>query len=345
MSVDLEKLRELLNDPSSSPALPMVHLYHFSDLTAEHLVEFCATWDTLPTAQRRHLARSLLELAEANFEVNFDAIFAHALYDADAEVRAIAIDGLWENQDMALIGPLLAMLRSDPSPRVRAAAASSLGRYVLAGELEQIEAPVHARIMTELLTTLYLAGESIQVRRRVIESVAYACTPEIREVLENAYDDEDEQMRISAVMGMGRSCERRWQEILLQELDSASPAMRYEAAWACGELELQQAVPIMARLINDPDRQVCNATIWALGQIGGAQAKQILIDAFEDADEDTQEALDDALAEQVLAEGDIDFLLYALDGISSEDLFDEEFLDLLAEDDEDEDELLDDWPL
>ena len=296
--------------------------------------------------QRRRLIQGFVELAEASFQVNFDAIFRYCLNDPDDEVRAAAVDGLWENEDVALIGPLLTMLRSDPSSRVRAAAAMGLGRFVLASELEELEATVQARIMNELLTTIHLAEESIEVRRRAIESVAYVCAPEVTEALELAYYDEDERMRISAVMGMGRSCDKRWKEIVLAELESPSEAMRYEAALACGGLMLRAAVPTLARLLDDTDREVRDATIWSLGQIGGDQAKRVLMSAYEEADDDTRVILDEALAEQALLEGNVEFMLYELDEDHGDDLFDDELLTLWSDDELDDDEAdQDDWEL
>ena len=142
---------------------------------------------------------------------------------------------------------------------MRAAAASGLGRYVLAGEMEELEAPVLARIMSELLTAIHLQDEDVEVRRRAIESAAYACTAEVNEAIEMAYYDEDERLRHSAIVGMGRSCDRRWKPIILQELDQRpDAAMRFQAAWASGELALKESVPILARLIDDPDLEVCN---------------------------------------------------------------------------------------
>src|SRR5690606_38855946 len=103
----------------------------------------------------------------------------HCLLDPDPEVRATSIDGLWENEEVTLVGPFLSALRADPSPEVRAAAAQALGRFVLAGELEEIEEAIQDRIVAELLITIHLVGESIEVKRRALESAAYACTPEV----------------------------------------------------------------------------------------------------------------------------------------------------------------------
>lgn len=322
---DVGQLLDRLSDTSQTPTY--AQLYALSDLNRERLAEFGMAWQDLSTDARRSLMSALVELAEASFEVNFDAIFRLGLDDPDGQVRATAIDGLWESDDTSLVGPFLAGLRADPSVQVRAAAAKGLGRYVLAGELEQLEQPIQLRITTDLLNTIYLASESIEVRRRAVESVSYACTPGVTDALEMAYHDPDETMRISAVVGMGRTCDTRWQDILLDELGSDSHAMRYQAAWACGELALRLAVPALAQRLQDSDRQVQYAAIWALGQIGGERARQLLVAAYEDADGDTETALDEALAEHALSEGNLDFLLYEVDGDDA-DPDDDEFVDL-----------------
>ena len=323
-------------------AIPFSQLYALSDLTREQMDEFRTAWVTLSTAERRRLIHAMVDLAESSFQVNFDVIFRHCLADSDAEVRALAIDGLWENEEVGLVGPLLSIVRADPSARVRAAAATGLGRFVLAGELERLEPAVQVRIVTELLTTIHLVDESVQVRRRALESAAYACTPEALEALELAYFDDDDEMRISAIVGMGRSCDKRWADIVLAELGSTSAAMRYEAALAAGELMLRQAVPLLGRLLDDADPLLRDATIWALGQIGGSQAKQMLLAAYEDADEDTRSTLEEALAEQALSEGDLDFLLYEVDQEQEDEFFDDELFSLWSTDDEDIDGLSDD---
>lgn len=339
MSRDTDNLEELLEQlAEESGALPFSKLYAFSDLSGDRLVRFRACWDSTPAATRRHIVQAMVELAEATFEVSFDAIFRHCLNDLDAEVRAAAIDGLWENEEISLLGPLLTMLRNDPSVQVRAAAATGLGRYVLAGELEELEAPVQMRILTELLTKFHLLEESVEVRRRAVESAAYACTPEVMEAVEEAYVDEDERMRLSAIVGMGRSCDRRWRDIILEELQNRDPAMRYEAAIAAGGLMLKGAVPLLSGLLDDADQQVRDASIWALGQIGGAQARQVLLSAYEEADEDTQAILDEALAEQALLEGQLEFLLYELEEEENDEYLDDDYLYLWSDEEDEEEE-------
>ncbi len=319
-------------------ALPVSEMYVFSDLSGQTLAAFRSAFDSRPPHERLRLVQALADLAEASFQVSFDAIFRHCLADSHDEIRAAAIDGLWENEDVALLGPFLTMLRTDPSARVRAAAASALGRYVLAGELEQIEPSIQARVTSELLTSIHLAGETSEVRCRAIESVSYACNPEVLEVLETAYDEDDELMQLSAIVGMGRSCDRRWMPIILAELESSSPAMRYEAALASGNLEMREAIGALAKLADDADPQVRGAAIWSLGQISGDEAKQALLDALDDADDDTAAAIEDALAEQALLEGELDLALYELDDDGDDGLLDDLFLEPWDTDDEMNDE-------
>jgi len=339
MTTGTEDLEQLLGELGEHPgALPVPKLYVLSDLAGHRLTGFRVAFDACPPQQRLRLVQALAELAEASFEVNFDAIFRHCLGDGGAEVRAAAIDGLWENEDETLIGPLLSMLRSDPSTQVRAAAAAALGRFVLAGELEDLEAPIQARIVSDLLTSIHLAGEEMEVQRRAIESVAYACTPEVSEILETAYYHEDELVQQSAIVGMGRSCDKRWKQIILDELETGSAAMRYEAALASGNLEILEAVPTLTELLDDADPLVRDAAIWSLGQIGGDQAKQALLDALDEADDDTAAAIEDALAEQALFEGEIDLALYEFDE-DDDGLIDDFLLDPW----EDDDELSDEW--
>ncbi len=319
MTSELDELHELLEQLEEDRRSSITGKLHFlSDLNGERLAEVCAAWETYAVDQRRRLIHAMVDLAEANFEVNFDALFRHCLTDPDEEVRTAAIDGLWEDEEVGLVAPLLTMLRRDPSPHVRAAAAISLGRFVLAGELEKLDETILQRIVAELLEVVHLPAESVEVRRRALESVTYSSQIQVRSLLDSAYYDSDERMRQSAIVGMGRSCDERWIKYLLAEIESDSPAMRYEAAWACGELGLPRAVSHLARLVQDPDRQVSNAAIWALGQIGGTEARQALLDAYEDADRDMQAALDDAIAEQSLADGEIEFTLYDTEALADD---------------------------
>lgn len=293
----IEELHRILQHLADEERpLRLALLYTLSDLRRDQLPEVEAVWGRLSPERKRATLRALVELTEATIEVDFTTLFRFCLEDEDAEVRLLAIEGLWEDEDTRLVGPLVRLLRDDPRPAVRAAAASSLGRFVLLGELGEIEASVGATAEQALLEVYFTPGESVEVLRRVLEALAYSSEAGVSDLIEEAYYGDDEQMRISALFAMGRSADRRWRPIVIHELSNPSPAMRYEAALACGELELREAVPALARLIEDDiEIEVREAAIEALGKIGGAEAQRILELYCLSEDEALQAAAEEAL--------------------------------------------------
>ena len=284
-----------------------------SNANKQNLAAFARKWVSLLVERRRNVAKMLVELAEANIELDFNVLFRYLLNDEDAQVRASAIEGLWEDEDAALVKPFVGFMRSDPDARVRAAAADSLGRFMLLAEYGRLPQSPHANLIYEaLLATIHGTVEDLNVRRRAVEALAYSSRDRVRDVIAAAYADEDEQMRASAVAAMGRSADPYWRKIAARELDSLDPRMRFEAARTMGELEYRGAVPRLIELLDDPDREVQMVTITALGQIGGNAAREALTSAAESDDEVLRELADDALQELRFS-GDPNFLLFDLD--------------------------------
>ena len=283
-----------------------------SSATRQNLASFARTWVALPAERRRSVTKLMVELAEANVELDYNILYRYLLDDEDPEVRGSAIEGLWEDEDAALVKPFVGFLRSDPDARVRAAAADSLGRFMLLAEYGRVPES-HANLIYEaLLATIHGTAEELNVRRRAVEALAYSSRDQVRDVIAAAYADDDPQMRASAVAAMGRSADPYWRKMAAGELDSLDPRMRFEAVRAVGELEYRAAVPRVIELLDDPDREVQIAAITALGQIGGAAAKEALANAAESDDEVLHELADEALQELRFA-GDPNLVLFDLD--------------------------------
>jgi HEAT repeat protein len=314
MLSDFEKLLQQIGDTESR--LSISSLYSLSGMNRTEAMLFQKAWPLIAVDRRRQIINFLVEIAEASFEVDFSQVFRFCLGDEDERVREAAIEGLWEDDDTALINPLLTLLQDDPSISVRAGAATSLSRYILLGELDKIKAQPFALVREALLEIIHSPFEDLEVRRRAIESIAYFSEEGVRNIIEAAYYDEDEKMRISAVFAMGRSADPYWSDLVMSELESSSPEMRYEAAMACGELELSAATPLLANLVNDPDREVQEAAICALGQIGGDEARRILYICYEEGDQFLQEAVEEALEQLEFLHGFLDIHLDDLTDIS-----------------------------
>ncbi len=280
-------------------------LYYLSDLDAEGIARVRLVWPGLPVELRRRLITCLVEMAEADFELNFGEVFRMGLEDEDAEVRTASIEGLWEDEDVRLVPLLVTRLQDDESASVRAAAAQSLGRFILLGELNKIHPEPHHMAYQAVLATCQDEHEDIEVQRRALESLAYADNETVIQLIHKAYASPHEKMRVSAVFAMGRSANPYWSRHVRQELFSPNPEMRYEAARACGELQLREAVAELEELADDVDAEVQDAALWALGQIGGDRARSILERYCLADNEATRSAAEAALDELEFMYGDL----------------------------------------
>lgn len=290
---EFEAVLERLRD--TSRAIPTASLYHLSDLSRSDLNALEAIWPELPTERRHSILQDLAEIGEANFEVSFESVYRLGLEDEASEVRATAIRALWEAEDPSLIALFIDFMLHDPDPLVRAAAATSLGRFVYLGELEELPAQ-HARRVEEALLQVIGGDDELEVRRRALEALGFSSRPEVEPLISAAYRSDELPLRVSAVYAMGRTADARWAAQVQAELDSAESEMRFEAARAAGELEMTEAGPDLAQLVEDPDVQVREAAIWSLGQIGGAFARQTLNELLEATeDEDEQDFVQEAL--------------------------------------------------
>jgi hypothetical protein len=324
-SPDFDVILERLRDTTGP--VSMANLYHLSDLSDGDLAALESAWEELPADRRLGILRELAEIAEANFEVNFERVFRLGLEDEVPEVRAASIRALWEAEDPALIAPFIGFMQSDPDPQVRAVAASGLGRYVYLGEIEDLP-PAQAQRVEDALLEVARGADVVEVRRRALESVAYATRPEVGPLIREAYASPDLLWRVSAVFAMGRSADASWAPQVRAELASSAPEMRFEAARAAGELELEDAAGELAQLTGDVDSQVQEAAIWSLAQIGGDFARETLHQLLaQTSDEDEQDFIQDALDNLDFTDEVNAFSLFDLDPEGDDELDDQDAVD------------------
>ncbi|MBN1218038.1 MAG: HEAT repeat domain-containing protein [Anaerolineae bacterium] len=314
----------ILNQIAEEPQLRLSNLYILSRMDQDSLDVFREVWPTISADHRRNIIRNLVEICEVNFEVDFDPVFLLGLGDEDAEVRASAINGLWENENPALIDPFLHLLRTDETALVRSTAASALGRFIYLSEIEELEPAKIVPIREALLETIHQPAEDVEVRRRAVESIAFLNQPEVTRIIENAYYDDDVKMQVSAIFAMGRNADHCWHSRVLSELDNESDEIRFEAARACGELEMKEAVSRLIDLIDDSDTdlEVQEMAIWALGRIGGSAAQEALEICLESDVEAIALAAEEALDELNLFSDTFDMFDFGEEDFDEDDLDD-----------------------
>ncbi|MBI4328383.1 MAG: HEAT repeat domain-containing protein [Chloroflexi bacterium] len=287
----LAELQDPVN-PLRSATLP-----HLSGLDTAEAKRAQVALASAPFERRRAVLRRMVEMAEDNVDLDFTPIFRLSLEDEDEEVRESALWGLWECDERSLIGPLIRLLSQDPEVRVRAAAAQSLGRFAMLAQRGKLHPYDIRRTNEALLNALQGEEESVEVRRRALEATAPFDSEEVRELITEAYESENESMRASALHAMGRTGNIFWLPLVLEEMASPLAEIRYEAAGAAGEIGVEDAVPHLVRLLQDEDPEVQEAAIYALGVIGGSTAQRSLRRCLESQDPRIREAASAALGE------------------------------------------------
>lgn len=305
-------------EDGASVRLPL--LYRLSDMTPPDFDAFIASWPRWSAKRRSVVSRHMADICEENYVVDFAPVFRFMLADEEPAVRLAALDGLWDSSNLAVVDPIIALMEKDAETQVRAAAAATLGHYVLMGEWGQIAERVAARIVAALLAQFARDDQPAAVRRAVLESLGNAAHPAVPGLIDSSYERGDDSMRISAVFAMGRTADRRWLPIILDELRSADFDMRLEAVRAAGNLGFSDPVDQLVELLYEDDLEIQLAAIAALGQIGSEAAYEALQELADDPDaEDLYEAIEEAMEEIEWLGGDIDLNLMEWDGDEDDD--------------------------
>ena len=329
-------LHDLVNEFVEGPGtIKSALIYQLSDISDTDFAYIRGSWHEIPVDKRQRLMIRVVETSEVNFEVDFHRLASIALLDEDPFIRVKAIESLWEDDSPFWMRSLVELLQQDDDSDVRAAAAQSLGRFVLAGELGKLDRK-HSVLAEEALLEICMhADETPDVIRRSLESIAYSERDEISSLIEEAYSYSDIKMRASAIFAMGRSADPEWETQVLESLEDIEPEIRFEAARAAGELTLQSAANRLILLLNDNDREVKETAIWALGEIGGDDAQQALAELSESTDDDELlDAIEDALNMALLNSGEFSTLVFTRESEQDEVEIDEP--DDLIEDLEDD---------
>ncbi len=328
-------LQRLATAPDTTP---LNEYFAFSDLTRAQAEVVRRVWPTLAPETRRNVLTILLEGAETYLDIDLNVFLVTLLDDAEADVRQVALETLAENEPTpAMLGPIIQRLQRDADEAVRAAAAAALGYYVLAGELDELDTALAMRAEEALIAVLTDPAEPVSVQRRALESIAYSGEVGVRQFIEDAYYSPYEELRLGALVAMGRSADIRWRKLVRAELSNPSPAMRAEAAVACGELEAKTALPDLLTLLEDDESSVRLAVIFALGRLGGKPARRALA-GIAASDDEEAEAAELALEEMLFYAGE-DANIYPLfEDADEEEAFDDlDPWDEWADDDDDDD--------
>lgn len=277
-------------------------LNRLSDLEEDELNQLSHVWYEIPELRRQALMEDVEELGPRDTMLSFEALGRFALADSDPMVRLLAVQILWEYESMDLIETFLELVEKDQDALVRAAAATGLGRFVLAGELDNHSKEVQSRIEDRLNQVIENAETPLE-SQRALESLAYSSRLSVVTLIEQAYNSNDEEWIVCSLHAMGVSANERWKNHIMSMLENISPRIRSAAVRAAGDLEIMDAVPFLLQLLDDPDERVRLNCIWALSQTGGEGVRERLEQLWEYADGEEEQVLEEALENLEFIEG------------------------------------------
>jgi HEAT repeat protein len=185
------------------------------------------------------------------------------LASADAAVRRIALLALADLEDEAVLGPIVAALRTDTSSDVRAQAAEVLGAWE---RTDAVEALCEA-----------LADGAENVRDAAAQSLSNLKDPESGPLLAPWTTHCDPFVRQAALRGLRELRYSGALEPALAALAASEDVVRLEAVSVLGWLKSEQALgPLTAVAAQDPNAAVRRAAIGALG-IGAAATEDAIV--------------------------------------------------------------------
>lgn len=240
------------------------------------------------------------------------------LQDEDPDVRALAVQALWDHSAPDNLDILLKLAQNDESQQVREAALSGLGIYiwqreVLLDDMEwgpafpsldefEVSQAETQQAYDYLMQVIDDDARTFGERRHAIEAISFSMDSTVADIIEEAYHHEDDAMKASAVFAMGRNANVRWIDYVLDSLDSSEPEIQYEAVRAAGKMGLMRANRRLMKLARASDDKALRVeAIWSLGQIGHDDAFDLLEDLeVEDPDADIREMAGIALEEWMM---------------------------------------------
>ena len=286
----------------SSKLLIKSEVMHLSSINEEDISFLKQHWQDADIKRQRKLIANMVALSQKYLYLDFSRIFLFCLRDTDAIVRAQAVSGLADEEDSSLTETFVDLLRDDRSSDVRIAATVALGKLAIQGELGKLPVEQKARVYSSLLMALDKKGESIKVRAKALEAIAPLNLPRIKGLIEEAYQSDDQEFKISAINSMGLNCNRMWLAPLLLELKNVNDSMRHAAVKALGELGEEDAALYLVDILEDENPEIQEEAVHALGAIGGEEARNLLSNLLKDPEMRIRRAAKSALQESDFCE-------------------------------------------
>jgi hypothetical protein len=233
----------------------------------------------LDSAGRFALLERLHEVAAEFGGYDFTVLFTAMLADSDASVRTLAVSGLALCETAGATASLLTVARSEEEEAdVRCEAVGALGGVAMRLELGWASSEDAEDVVDTLRLIARDDREDEQVRASAVSGVGVVTEPWVAELIEEAFQSDAAALHLGAVEAMGRSADVAWLPVLESLLVAEDEDERLAAVQAIGEIGSEDGAPMLVELFDDPSasEELIQGAVAALGEIGGEEAVEEL---------------------------------------------------------------------
>ncbi len=210
---------------------------------------------------------------------DFTVLFAAMMSDDDASVRTLAVSGLASCETAGATVTLLAVARSEEEDvDVRREAVVALGEVAMRLELGWASSEAADDVVETLRFIAEDVREDEQIRASAVSGVGVVTADWVSELIEEAFESDAAALHLGAIQAMGRSADVSWLAVLEGSLVAEDEDERLAAVQAIGEIGSEDGAPMLLELFDDPytSEELIRGAVAALGEIGGEEAVEEL---------------------------------------------------------------------
>ncbi len=247
------------------------------------------------------LIERLRQLAADFAGYDFTEVFGAMTSDDDSTVRTVAVSGLALCETAGATQVLLRVAKSvEEEGGVKQEAVTALGGIAMRVELGWAASEDAGEVVGALRQIAEDEMEDEEIRASALSGVGVVSEAWVASLIEEAFDSDSAARHLGAVEAMGRSADESWLTVLEGSLVAEDEDERLAAVQAIGEIGSEEGAPMLLEVFEDPTatEELIRGAIAALGEIGGEEALEELEELRTHPDptvrETAQAALDSA---------------------------------------------------
>ena len=233
----------------------------------------------LESASRFALLERLHQVGSEFGGYDFTVLFSTMMSDDDVAVRTLAVNGLSTCETAGATATLLMVAKSEEEDAdVRREAVTALGEVALRLELGWASSEAADDVVQTLRSIARDVREDEQIRASAVSGVGVVTEPWVAELIEEAFESDAAALHLGAVQAMGRSADVSWLPLLEGSLVAEDEDERLAAVQAIGEIGSEDGAPMLLELFDDPSasEELVQGAVAALGEIGSEEAVEEL---------------------------------------------------------------------